>query len=141
MSTWSRLADLRLTVDAVELVPRSLRVGPQFDRRTTVVRLGGGGVHGLGEDVTYDGADQERFQTATIEWPRGEFDLAALDLALRQSGRTLAERLERPQRPVRFVASMGLGQPPAMDRDSSDNETVLPASPLPPPPDGPGFGS
>jgi hypothetical protein len=125
-----------------------MRVGPQFDRRTTVVRLGGGGVHGLGEDVTYDGADQERFQTATIEWPRGEFDLAgfskaldgielferspqqamyldyrrwaleaaALDLALRQSGRTLAERLERPLRPVRFVASMGLGQPPAMDR-------------------------
>jgi hypothetical protein len=148
MNTWSRLADLRLTVETVELEPWTLRVGPQFDRRTTVVRFGGGGVHGLGEDVTYDSADQERFQKAAIDWPRGEFDLAgfsealegielferspqhamaldyrrwaleaaALDLALRQSGRTLAEQLERPLRPVRFVASMGLGQPPATDR-------------------------
>jgi len=144
MSTWSKLADLRLTLDSVELLPRSLRVGPQFDRRTTAVRFRGGGAHGLGEDVIYDGAEQERFQQALIDWPRGEFDLAgfsealdgvelferppqlpayhdyrrwaleaaALDLALHQAGKTLAEQLGRPLRSPHFVASMGLGQPP-----------------------------
>jgi hypothetical protein len=148
MSTWSSLAGLRLSLETVELLPRSLRVSPQFDRRTTVVRFEGGGAQGLGEDVVYDSAEQQRFQQAQIDWPKGEFDLAgfserldrvecferppqqdayrdyrrwalesaALDLALCQAETTLAEQLELSPRPIRFVASMGLGQPPTTDR-------------------------
>lgn len=46
---------------------------------------------------------------------RWAFESAALDLALRQVGRSLAEVLERELRPVRFVASLGLGQPPTLE--------------------------
>jgi L-alanine-DL-glutamate epimerase-like enolase superfamily enzyme len=82
MNTWSKLADLHVTLDSVELLSRSLRVGQAFDRLTTVIRLGGGGQDGLGEDVVYDGAEQERFRQASIEWPRGEFSLAEFSNAL-----------------------------------------------------------
>ena len=43
------------------------------------------------------------------------FESAALDLAVRQDGRTLPEILSRRPRPVRFVNSLGLGDPPAFD--------------------------
>jgi L-alanine-DL-glutamate epimerase-like enolase superfamily enzyme len=41
------------------------------------------------------------------------FESAALDLALRQAGRSLAEILGRPCRPVTFVHSMHLPEPPS----------------------------
>jgi L-alanine-DL-glutamate epimerase-like enolase superfamily enzyme len=44
---------------------------------------------------------------------RWAFESAALDLALAQSGRSLAEALGRVSRPVRFVNSLGLGDPPS----------------------------
>jgi L-alanine-DL-glutamate epimerase-like enolase superfamily enzyme len=40
------------------------------------------------------------------------FESAALDLALRQAGRSLPEVLGREPRPLRFVNSLGLGDPP-----------------------------
>ena len=40
---------------------------------------------------------------------------AALDLALRQAGRSLAEALGREPRPVTFVVSLRLGEPPSID--------------------------
>jgi hypothetical protein len=40
------------------------------------------------------------------------FESAALDLALRQAGAALHEVLERAPEPVRFVNSLGLGDPP-----------------------------
>jgi L-alanine-DL-glutamate epimerase-like enolase superfamily enzyme len=43
------------------------------------------------------------------------YEAAALDLALRQSGRTLHEALGRGPEPVRFVVSLRLGEPPSMD--------------------------
>jgi hypothetical protein len=43
------------------------------------------------------------------------FESAALDLALRQAGRSLADVLEREPRPVRFVNSFGLGETPSCD--------------------------
>jgi len=46
---------------------------------------------------------------------RWAFESAALDLALRQAGRSLADALERPAWPVRFVVSMGLGHPPTIE--------------------------
>lgn len=43
------------------------------------------------------------------------FDSAALDLALRQAGRTLHDALGREPQPVAFVASLRLGEPPTLD--------------------------
>jgi L-alanine-DL-glutamate epimerase-like enolase superfamily enzyme len=46
---------------------------------------------------------------------RWAFESAALDLALRQSGESLAGRLGIESRPVTFVVSMRLGDPPTID--------------------------
>src|SRR5262249_2474034 len=94
-------------------------------RRTTVV-LRGSGEEGRGEDVDYDPYAQEQFQQRTAELPlvgqhtldsysllqsgqtdyrRWGLESAALDLALRQAGRSLGEAIGREQRPVRFVVS------------------------------------
>lgn len=45
---------------------------------------------------------------------RWAFESAALDLGLRQAGLSLADALGRTPRPVRFVASVRLGEPPSM---------------------------
>src|ERR687888_1831624 len=43
------------------------------------------------------------------------YESAALDLALRQAGTTLHAALGREPRPVRFVVSLRLGEPPTLD--------------------------
>jgi len=43
------------------------------------------------------------------------FESAALDLALRQAGTSLAEHLGRESRPVTFVVSLRLGDPPTLE--------------------------
>jgi hypothetical protein len=48
-------------------------------------------------------------------WRNWAFESAALDLALNQAGRSLHEVLEREPRPLRFVNSLGLGEPPTFD--------------------------
>jgi L-alanine-DL-glutamate epimerase-like enolase superfamily enzyme len=48
-------------------------------------------------------------------WRNWAFESAALDLALRQAGRALHEVLGRRPRPLRFVNSLGLGDPPTFD--------------------------
>jgi len=45
---------------------------------------------------------------------RWAFESAALDLALRQANTSLAALLERPLRPLRFVVSLGLGNPSSL---------------------------
>jgi L-alanine-DL-glutamate epimerase-like enolase superfamily enzyme len=45
------------------------------------------------------------------DYRRWAFESAALDLALRQAGQSLAEALGRAPRPVRFVVSLRLGEP------------------------------
>ena len=128
MSSYSLFADLPLVVQRVTLEGLELAVTPQFLRRTTVVRLEGGGEEGVGEDVVYEADDQERFQAAgpppglageqtlasfsTLleslpELRRWGFEAAALDLALRQRGVPLHEVLGREPQPVRFVVSTG----------------------------------
>jgi len=126
VGTYSLLADLPLRVEGVALEGRELAVSPEFVRRTTVVRLHGGGEEGVGEDVVYDADDQLRSQAAGTppglkgehslesfsallegmpELRRWGFEAAALDLALRQQGRALHEVLGREPRPVTFVVS------------------------------------
>jgi hypothetical protein len=46
---------------------------------------------------------------------RWTFHSAALDLALRQAGRALHEALDRAPRPVTFVVSLRLGEPPSLE--------------------------
>jgi hypothetical protein len=48
-------------------------------------------------------------------WRNWAFESAALDLALSQAGRPLHEVVGREPRPLRFVNSLGLGDPPTFD--------------------------
>jgi hypothetical protein len=134
MSTYDALADLPLAVESYRLDRLESAVSSNFTRVTTVVRLNGAGEEGVGEDVTYaaelhpppadlplagettlDGFSQlldglQLFASpprmdAFANYRRWAFESAALDLALRQAGRSLAQALEREPRPVRFVVS------------------------------------
>jgi L-alanine-DL-glutamate epimerase-like enolase superfamily enzyme len=60
--------------------------------------------------------DAEPAQHAYLDYRRWAFESAALDLALRQAGRSLGDALGREVRPVSFVVSGGLGDPPSTDR-------------------------
>ena len=53
---------------------------------------------------------------AYYDYRQWAFESAALDLALRQAGRSLPSVLGREPRPVRFVVSMSLGDPPTSAR-------------------------
>jgi hypothetical protein len=145
VSLYDTIRELPLTVEGYDLVGRSLDVSSEFTRKTTVIRLLGSGEEGLGEDVTYDAAEQdaqlERGPVLALggEWTidsfskhletqplfeqpperevfvsyrRWAFESAALDLSLRQTGTSLAEAVGRDLRPLTFVSSMRLGEPP-----------------------------
>jgi hypothetical protein len=55
-------------------------------------------------------------QAAYTDYRRWAFESAALDLALRQSGTSLAAAVGREPKPVRYVASMRLPEPPTVSR-------------------------
>jgi hypothetical protein len=50
-------------------------------------------------------------QAAYRDYRRWGFESAALDLALRQAGTSLADTLDRDPEPVRYVSSLRLGEP------------------------------
>ena len=134
-SLWDSFADLQLQIDDYTVARRELRVSEEFTRVTSTVVLRGGDETGQGEDVTYTTADHEDFPAheqlagtwtlndysvrldelelwagpprmdASVDYRRWAFESAALDLALRQAGRSFADVVGRPYRPVRFVAS------------------------------------
>jgi hypothetical protein len=112
---------------------------------TTLVHLRGGGEEGIGEDVTYTAGDHpppadlplagshrldpfsqlfERLALFTSEpqmeasqdYRRWAFESAALDLALRQAGKSLADAVGREPRPVTFVSSKRLADPQSADQ-------------------------
>jgi hypothetical protein len=60
--------------------------------------------------------DAEPAQHAYHDYRRWSYESAALDLALRQAGRSLGAALGREPRPVSFVVSGGLGSPPSTER-------------------------
>jgi hypothetical protein len=146
MTLYDLVRDLPLAVESYELEGLERAVSSEFTRRTTVIRLRGGGEDGVGEDVTYNGDLHGAAQAAgpihplrgthTLEsfsellgsldlfpgaepWPaerlyrRWGYESAALDLALRQAGKSLADVLGREPRPVRFVVSLRLGDVPS----------------------------
>ena len=124
MPLYDAVKDLSITVERVELEPHELPL-KHLTRRTTVVHLHGAGDEGVGEDVSYDGELQLAFTLDALPDLTGEHTLdsfsalvadqpgyrpwglesAALDLALRQAGRSLAAALDREPRPVTFVVS------------------------------------
>jgi hypothetical protein len=125
MPLFDRVAGLPLVVEGAELDAHEVDLG-WFVRRTTVLRLRGRGEEGVGEDVSYEEELQLAFQAegppARLEgeWTLASFsealpelpgyrtwgvESAALDLALRQSGLSLADAVEREPRPVTFVRS------------------------------------
>lgn len=143
---YERLRNLSVEIEDYVLESLELEVVAGWTRRTTVVRVRGGGLDGVGEDVTYQEPDALAFQergpvfdlagTTTLEafshrldrcdlfqtpaqdpkaplFRRWAFESAALDLALQQAGRSLADVLGRTPAPVRFVLSLGLGDPPS----------------------------
>ena len=132
-ATYARVAGMPLEIDGYELERLEKPVTRGFTRLTTLVHLRGGGEEGLGEDVTWYAEHHDREQaagaaltlggswtlesfSAALELPdphrRWAYESAALDLALRQAGQTLAEAVGREPRPVAFVVSPGLGDPP-----------------------------
>ena len=50
-----------------------------------------------------------------VDYRRWGFESAALDLALRQTGQTLGQAVGRELRPLTFVVSMRLGEPPTLE--------------------------
>ncbi len=58
--------------------------------------------------------DGDPNQHAFRNYRRWGFESAALDLALKQAGTNLADRMGREYRPVRFVVSTRLGEPPTI---------------------------
>lgn len=74
-------------------------------------------------------ADQALFVTEPNQsifrnYRRWAFESAALDLALKQAGETLASALEETYDPVRFVVSTRLGEPPTTDRIEAIREVA-----------------
>jgi len=83
VSTWELLAGLELEVEDYALEGLQAQVSSEFERKSTVIRLRGGGEEGLGEDVTYDAVDHEILQS---EGPTlalaGRFTLASFSAHL-----------------------------------------------------------
>jgi L-alanine-DL-glutamate epimerase-like enolase superfamily enzyme len=64
VSTWGLVAGLPLTVEGYSLRALQESVSSDFERKSTVIALGGADHEGTGEDVTYDAVDQEILQAA-----------------------------------------------------------------------------
>jgi L-alanine-DL-glutamate epimerase-like enolase superfamily enzyme len=136
---WNRVADLSLVVEDYSLERLE---ADGYERATTQIRLSGAGEVGIGEEVGLDPLGDAvlplagewtlaRFcdhLTTLDQWPGGPpewegarawrnwaYESSALDLALRQAGLSLASALDRSVRPLRFVNSLGLGDPPSVD--------------------------
>jgi hypothetical protein len=86
MSTWARVAALPVHVEGYDLEPLEREVSSGFTRKSTVIRLHGGGQEGVGEDVTYDAEDHE------AAWQAGP----SLPLAGRFTLASFSERLAEP---------------------------------------------
>ena len=142
---YEHLGNLPLAIESCLRERRELAVSSEFRRVTTLVRFGGLGEEGVGEDVTYDPqahdapprvgvegewetldafsrrlGDVELFAAPPAHavyrnYRRWAYESAALDLALRQAGRSLADALGRAVSPVRFVVSLRLEEPPTVE--------------------------
>ncbi|MGH2843917.1 MAG: hypothetical protein ACRDKL_10075 [Solirubrobacteraceae bacterium] len=148
MRTFDLIAGLELELDGYSLEGLRASINPEFERHCTLVALSGGGLTGLGEDVTYDPEAQLAFQQAGAVhdlsgrvslaefcerteqldlfpvapsddafrlYRLWSFHSAALDLALHQAGQPLHRAVGRKPQPMRYVASLRLGEPPSIE--------------------------
>jgi L-alanine-DL-glutamate epimerase-like enolase superfamily enzyme len=77
MSTWEQLAGLSVEIEEYELAGLVQSVSSDFERKSTLIHLRGGGLQGVGEDVTYEAEDHEILQAAGPTLPlAGSFTLA-----------------------------------------------------------------
>ena len=121
MPIYDCVKDLPLVIEHVEHEPLALPLG-FMTRRTTVFHLHGDGAEGVGEDVTYEEEHHQGFALPELAgqhtldsfsalvahlpgYRRWGLESAALDLALRQAERPLADAIGRDPQPVRFVVS------------------------------------
>jgi L-alanine-DL-glutamate epimerase-like enolase superfamily enzyme len=75
---WERIADLPLEIEGYALERLQRDVSSAFTRVSTVLRLHGDGYEGLGEDVSYEIADQEALNAAGATQPlAGTWTLAS----------------------------------------------------------------
>jgi hypothetical protein len=126
MSTYDAVRELPLHIEGYRLEPLEREVARGFTLRRTVVVLYGHGEEGRGEEVDYDPGVQATFQkdegklpfpgehtldsfsllqAGQTEYRRWAFESAALELALKQAGLSLAEAVGRSSQPLRFVVS------------------------------------
>jgi L-alanine-DL-glutamate epimerase-like enolase superfamily enzyme len=97
VSTWELLAELPVEIEDYALEPLQALVSSEFERKSTVIHLRGGGEEGVGEDVTYEAVDHEVLQAAGPVLPLGgRFTLASFAAHLS----TLSLFEEPPQREV-----------------------------------------
>lgn len=122
------LAALPVEIDAVDCATSAIAVPsyPDEPRPTSIVTLAGVGVHGRGEHVGWTAAAHEAFARNVLHVARGRrtigtfvtelaalpepydraaLEAAAIDLALRQAGTTLAALAGVTARPIRVVVS------------------------------------
>lgn len=69
MSLYDAVRELPLSIESYALDPLELQARADFLRKTTIIRLGGGGEEGLGEDVTYHGEEHDRLQERGPDLP------------------------------------------------------------------------
>src|SRR5690348_2547989 len=135
MSTWDRVRELSLSIEEVSTSTLRLPLGEWTRKTTVVELRGGGETGAGEDVTYDANEHEERFprfdlagewtlasfsahldtvalfphgepqQHAYLDYRRWALESAALDLALRQAGTTIAEALEREVRPVTFVSS------------------------------------
>ena len=126
MSLYDAVRELPLRIEGYRLEPLEREVAREFTLRRTVVVLYGNGEEGRGEEVDYDPQTQATFQAdegklpfrgehtldsfsllqaGQTEYRRWAFESAALELALKQAGLSLAQAVGREPQPLRFVVS------------------------------------
>jgi L-alanine-DL-glutamate epimerase-like enolase superfamily enzyme len=98
LSTWEQLAELPVEIEEYALEGLQADVSSDFERKSTIIHMKGGGEEGFGEDVTYDAVDHEILQA---EGPTlalaGRFTLASF-------ANRLAELELFPKQPRREVS-------------------------------------
>ena len=125
MSTWELVAGLPVQIDDYALEPLTATVSSEFERKSTVIHLRGGGQEGVGEDVTYDAVDHDILQAAG---PRlaleGRFTLGSFSEHL--GGLSLFE--EPPQREVSQLYRTWAYESAALDLALRQAHTTLHAA-------------
>jgi hypothetical protein len=90
MGLYDAVRDLPLEIESLSQDVGVAEISPEFTRKTTTVRLSGGGVTGLGEDVTYDpgehGPGHQARPAVAGSWTLESFSRALEELDLFPAG-------------------------------------------------------